>query len=178
VSSQIGVLSATLEKVVLASERPQKACPRTSGESGPRPGRKPQGLFDQSTNSAQREVIFRSMTTNRERLITNATELLEKSTMLRSQLGTYESAIDAFIERLRADENAAAAAHGVNIPEFRQRVTDMMKEFDVTRHQLRVAFFAVGKDEGASGSELGRALGISRQLASRIAAEAEHQRYA
>ncbi len=58
-------------------------------------------------------------------------------------------------------------------PAYRQQVTEAIGEFEAARHQLRVALFAVGKEEGASISQVGRVLGISRQLASRIAKEVD-----
>ena len=51
-------------------------------------------------------------------------------------------------------------------------MTEAVEESEAARHQLRLALFAVGKEEGASISEVGRVLGISRQLASRLAGEA------
>jgi hypothetical protein len=52
-------------------------------------------------------------------------------------------------------------------------VTEAIQEFEAARHQLRLALFSLGKEEGASISEVGRVLGISRQLASRLAGESD-----
>jgi len=58
-------------------------------------------------------------------------------------------------------------------PERRSEVTDALGEFEAARHQVRLAMFALAKEQGSSFSDLARALGISRQLASRLAAEAQ-----
>lgn len=46
------------------------------------------------------------------------------------------------------------------------------KAFEVARHRARVAIFALAMEQGTNLSEMGRALGISRQLSSRLGAEA------
>ena len=46
-------------------------------------------------------------------------------------------------------------------------------EFHAARQALRVALLAIAQREGTTASELARTLGISRQLASRLAVEAE-----
>ena len=48
------------------------------------------------------------------------------------------------------------------------------KAFEVARHRARVAVFALAIEQGTSLSEMGRAIGISRQLASRLGAEADN----
>jgi len=50
-------------------------------------------------------------------------------------------------------------------------MTESMEEFEAARYQLRLAIFALGQEEGSSISEFARALGISRQFASRLANE-------
>lgn len=79
----------------------------------------------------------------------------------------------AIAERLEAGAPGISASKGTGIPSERRQVTESIEEFEAARHQLRLALFALGKEEGASISEVGRVLGISRQLASRIAAEAD-----
>jgi len=59
-------------------------------------------------------------------------------------------------------------------PEMRVEVTDAMTAFERARHMVRLALVAVlGEDHETSTAEIGRSLGISRQLASRLAHEAE-----
>jgi len=75
-------------------------------------------------------------------------------------------------KRLENGHPAVSAGDGIGAPGHRQKVTEAIELFEASRHQLRLALFAVSLEEGASISEVGRVLGISRQLASRIAAEA------
>jgi hypothetical protein len=56
---------------------------------------------------------------------------------------------------------------------MRQEITDELGAFETARHAVRVALFALAGEQGTSISDVGRALGISRQLASRLAAEAK-----
>ena len=51
----------------------------------------------------------------------------------------------------------------------RQEVNDAIEQFESARHAVRLAFFALGRTESATPTSVGRALGISRQLASRLA---------
>jgi hypothetical protein len=79
----------------------------------------------------------------------------------------------AIAERLEDGAPAIGAAKGTGIPTERRQVTEAIQEFEAARHQLRLALFSLGKEEGASISEVGRVLGISRQLASRLAGESD-----
>jgi len=53
-----------------------------------------------------------------------------------------------------------------------REVTDVLAEFAAARHRVRLAMFVLGEEQGTSISAMGRQLGLSRQLASRLAAEA------
>ena len=54
----------------------------------------------------------------------------------------------------------------------RRTVTDAVAEFESARHRFRVALVAVGVDGGLTGADIGAALRVSRQLASRSLKEA------
>jgi chromosome segregation ATPase len=110
---------------------------------------------------------------NRERLVRRIAELVASSALLREQLRRYEKAMAKIAEHLEDGAPGISAAKGTGIPTERQQVTEAIQEFEAARHQLRLALFTLGKEEGASISEVGRVLGISRQLASRLAKEAE-----
>ena len=64
----------------------------------------------------------------------------------------------------------AAATRG---PGWRQELNEALEDFESLRHQVRVTFLTLAQEQGTSISEAGRMLGISRQLASRVAAEAD-----
>ena len=95
------------------------------------------------------------------------------SAVLRETLKKYENELTRIGRRLEDGEPAIDASRGTDIPAQRRQVTEGIEEFEAARHQLRVALLAVGQEEGASFSEVARVLGISRQLAPRIAAQVE-----
>ena len=80
--------------------------------------------------------------------------------------GDLASSIEHGVRALEAFESAG----GIGL---RQEITDDLGAFEAARHAVRVALFALAGEEGTSISDMGRALGISRQLASRLAAEAK-----
>jgi hypothetical protein len=116
------------------------------------------------------------VSTKRENLARSIAELVESSAILRDQLEQYETTMAAIGRRVADGIPAVEAARGTEIPAERRRVTEAIQEFEAARHQLRLVLFAVGREEGASISEVGRVLGISRQLASRLAGESDEAR--
>jgi len=112
------------------------------------------------------------VSTKREHLILRQYEVVESSALLRAELLGYEKAMIKIAKRLERGDPAATAGLGTGVPAQRRQVTEAVEQFEAARHQLRIALFALGMEEGASISEIGRVLGISRQLASRIANEA------
>jgi len=109
---------------------------------------------------------------NRERLIKRIGELTESGRFLRAEIENYETTMAEIAKSLENGEPAITASDDTSIPTQRRLVTEAIQEFEAARHQLRLALFALGREEGASISQIGRVLGISRQLASRIAGEA------
>jgi hypothetical protein len=55
----------------------------------------------------------------------------------------------------------------------RRELTETLDAFEAARHQARLAIFSLALDQGTSISGMARTLGVSRQLASRLAAEAK-----
>jgi hypothetical protein len=47
-------------------------------------------------------------------------------------------------------------------------MTAALKDFEAARHRVRLAMFSLAKEQGSSFSDMARALGISRQLGSRL----------
>ena len=113
--------------------------------------------------------------TKRENLIRTIEELVSSSSRLRETLQGYERAMVKIGRGLERGEPAISASQGTGIPAQRRQVTEAIEEFEAARHRLRLALFALAGEEGASISEVGRVLGISRQLASRLAGEAAQQ---
>jgi len=63
----------------------------------------------------------------------------------------------------------------LNTAQRRLKMTDMLSEFDECRHRVRVSITAAGLEEGMSIGDIGRAFGVSRQLAARFAKEVREQ---
>src|SRR5580658_4854945 len=98
-------------------------------------------------------------------------ELVECSERLRQLLRRYEKANGDLAKLIASGEPAISALTKVKTPVRRREVTETFEEFDAARHQVRLALLALCLEEGANRSEVGRVLGISRQLASRLAIE-------
>jgi hypothetical protein len=113
------------------------------------------------------------LSTKREQLVQGIAELVACSAMLRDQLERYETTMSAIGRRVEAGTPAVVASAGTEVPLERRQVTEAIQDFEAARHQLRLVLFALGRHEGASISEIGRVLGISRQLASRLAGESD-----
>jgi hypothetical protein len=60
--------------------------------------------------------------------------------------------------------------------DMREELTTALDDFEVARHAVRLSLYGVlGTDQGESISQFARSLGISRQLASRLAREAAQE---
>jgi hypothetical protein len=93
---------------------------------------------------------------------------------LEDVLGRYKRAVAGLATHVEEGESVLESFDGLDGAMQRHReLTETLEEFGAARHQVRLALFALAMAQGASMSELGRRLGISRQLASRLAAEAE-----
>jgi len=105
-------------------------------------------------------------------LLLRMAELDEANDNLREALLHHKAAMASARVVQGTGEVTAAAILTGGAAELREELTQALTEFDKARHLVRVALFAVlGAD--TSASEIGRSLGISRQLASRLAQEAE-----
>jgi hypothetical protein len=73
----------------------------------------------------------------------------------------------------KGDEKLTDILVSLHAAERRQEINDAIEGFESARHAVRLAFFALGRRQGDTPTSVGRALGISRQLASRLANMAE-----
>ena len=64
-----------------------------------------------------------------------------------------------------------ASLDAVGGADMRQSLYEAHEEFDAARHAARLAMVAFALEEGATMAQMGRSLGISRQLVSRFASE-------
>jgi len=99
--------------------------------------------------------------------------LIEVTEDLRSVLLAYKRVSAQVVERVEKGHTLVAALEALRGPIRRRAVTEAVENFEGARHAVRVAMFALGQENGTSASELGRQLGISRQLSARLAKEAE-----
>jgi hypothetical protein len=114
------------------------------------------------------------MSKKSEQLVREISALLEATETLREVLGRYKRANARLARRVAQGESVLEAFDGLEGAMQRHReLTETLEEFEAARHHVRVALFALATAQGASLSEIGRRLGISRQLASRLAAEAD-----
>ena len=79
------------------------------------------------------------------------------------------------LKLLESDTPLGRALVELNSAERRVRMTELLSEFDECRHRLRISITAAGIEEGMSIGDIGRAFGVSRQLAARFAKEARSQ---
>jgi DNA-directed RNA polymerase specialized sigma subunit len=100
------------------------------------------------------------------------TNLIEVVDHVREVLLRYKNISNRLVRRVEKDESLVDALDALHGSLQRREVTEAIQELEDARHQIRLAMFALGKAQGASTSELGRALGISRQLAHRLVTEA------
>jgi DNA-directed RNA polymerase sigma subunit (sigma70/sigma32) len=108
-----------------------------------------------------------------ERFVRDKLALVDASKDLRQALRRYEKTSIEIAARVEREESGADALKAAGGPVRRREITDVLERFEAARHQVRLAMFALASEEGTSTSELGRQLGVSRQLAYRLANEAK-----
>ena len=108
-----------------------------------------------------------------KQLVHSFSELNEVAERLRAVLLRYNKASDQVATLVAEGAHLVPALQSLGGPVRRSEVTDALEEFEAARHRVRLAMFALAKEQGSSFSDVARALGISRQLASRLAAESE-----
>ena len=108
----------------------------------------------------------------------NAVErAISASQALRTNLCSGEVIGRKMIKRLEGGVpiSAAVSAAGADPSDLRQTTNDLLDAFEHSRHEMRLAFISPALEEGMSIGEIGRTLGVSRQLAARLAKEARGQ---
>jgi len=113
------------------------------------------------------------MSRKSKQLARDMRRLVECTEDLRKTLLHFRKTVADVAELIERGDMPVAALKGTSGPIRRQELTEALQEFEALRHQVRVGFIALAKEQGTSASEVGRIIGISRQLISRIGAEAE-----
>jgi len=114
------------------------------------------------------------MSKNSEQLVRKISGLVEAAEALSDVLDRYRRANVQLAARVEQGQPVLEAFDALEGAMQRHReLTETLEVFESARHHVRRALFALSTEQGASLSELGRRIGISRQLASRLAAEVD-----
>jgi hypothetical protein len=100
-----------------------------------------------------------------------ADDLVEATDRLRDAFLRFKKSFMTQTRRMESGTPAVEALESVNASVVRQELASAVEEFETSRYKVRLAFIAVALDQGANMSEIARALGVSRQLVSRMAAD-------
>ena len=118
--------------------------------------------------------IWETNVDERELAIRTVERTIEASAALREHLASSERTGRKMISALRRGVPISRSVEvtGASPSELRQSSYDLIAQYELCRHEMRAAFLLPSLDEGMSIGDIGRALGISRQLASRLVKEA------
>lgn len=112
------------------------------------------------------------MTSTTREAIQAVEEFAQVVSRLRQSLRQVEPAARRLKAGLEDGTSAAELLETTRTAEIRRQLTDTLVELSLIRHRMRLELVALCLSEGASIAEIGRLLGISRQLAQRLAHEA------
>lgn len=112
------------------------------------------------------------MATTRDDAVESAERLLEALAGLRMAVRGAEAATRRALKMVETGASAADALMAIHPSDVRQSMNEALETAERARHDMRLLVFSVLLDQGVSIGELGRAFGISRQLAARLAREA------
>jgi len=111
----------------------------------------------------------------RDAVIADIHRLMARGQELRDQLLESRNGFAVGLKLLEGGTPLGQALIELNSAERRERMTELLSEFDECRHRLRISITAAGLEEGMTIGDIGRAFGVSRQLAARFAKEARSQ---
>jgi hypothetical protein len=111
------------------------------------------------------------MTEKSRQLVKALSHLDQCNRDLRSVMQRFERTTSRLARQVSGGALVVEAVRDVTGTVQLKELGEAEKAFEVARHRTRVAVFALAIEQGTSLSEMGKALGISRQLASRVAAE-------
>jgi len=109
-----------------------------------------------------------------DHLLEAISALTDTAEHLGDVLSRYQQANREFAERLSNRETVLDAIDSFVVGTMRRprELTEALEEFEAARHKVRLTMIALAVSQGTTMSELGRRLDLSRQLMSRLAAEA------
>jgi hypothetical protein len=97
---------------------------------------------------------------------------LESARALRAELRASETTYRRLARLLTQGDQVHGALEAVDASVRRHDLTEALDALERQRHQVKVALAADGLRQGMTIGDLGRAWGVSRQLAARYAKEA------
>lgn len=108
-------------------------------------------------------------------LVIETRSVIEATDRLRAALLDYRTVCEALI-RTGGGTDTLESMERIEFRARRQAVNDAIDDFEAARHRFRMELVVVALDEGRNLSDFARALGISRQLASRIGMEVKEKK--
>lgn len=111
------------------------------------------------------------MEAKRKQLERRLHELVETNTELQVALERYSESNVQLAERIAQGAPLIEAMESMGGAAVREDINGALENVAKARHRVRVAMCILAIEQGTSLSDLARSLGISRQLASRLAAE-------
>ena len=114
---------------------------------------------------------------NQDRAIKAIEATMAASVRLRQGLLFGESIGETMIKHIKdgLPISTSVAASGLDPAKVRSSTLELLADFELCRHKMRLAFMLPSLDEGMSIGAIARTLGISRQLASRLVHEAREE---
>jgi len=112
-------------------------------------------------------------------LIRNTRHLIRSTKELRAALLDYQRACEALVTAGRPGQppnDTIEMLERLRVAERRERVSSAVDAFEAARHDVRLELVVAAQEDGRNLSDVARALGVSRQLTSRLGAEARHRK--
>jgi dihydroxyacetone kinase DhaKLM complex PTS-EIIA-like component DhaM len=111
------------------------------------------------------------MSAKRDAVIAAIQELERAGRRLATTIQESHAALHESLALLDRGTSLADTLEFMGTAERRLRMTVEMSEFEEARHRLRLAVTDAGLEEGMTIAAVGRAFGVSRQLAAKFAKE-------
>jgi len=108
-------------------------------------------------------------------LVRETRVLIESTDNLRAALLAYRKACEGMVRAGAPGQPAFStigAMERLKVREHREAVAKAMADFELARHRVRLELVTAAQEEGRNLSDVAKALGVSRQLTSRLGIEA------
>ncbi len=112
------------------------------------------------------------MTSRTDPVAKEIEHFLEAAKALRGELRAKEANCRRMAKLLNGGVEVRTALSLTNAGEARRELSDALEGLEHSRHRVKVVLASRGLDQGMTIGEIGRAWGVSRQLAARYAKEA------